>query len=301
MNFTDHSRYSESFVNLIWKNSIRVVHEKWLIQSVKQISCFLFLLALSVYAEKEKLKVVSNAKELITANSKKIIWKKDGAEMVIVHPYKPAKYKEKQISIPFGETTTESIKVSNKLLPLWFDTTEVTIGQFKKFLAESGHYFEADLWTAIYKFSPTDKHPMILVNWGDAMAYAKWAGKRLPTEKEWEFAARGGLTHKKYSWGDDKSLAQNYANCVGSGGKDKWILCTAPIGSFKPNGYGLYDMVGNVSEWCQDWYDSNQDRKVLRGGSWRHFTDNLRLVCRYYGSPTSRTIGSGFRCVSGSP
>ena len=132
------------------------------------------------------------------------------------------------------------------------DAHEVTVGQFKKFLKSSGYKpDEAINWNQVYKYSPTDKHPISHVTWHDATAYAKWAGKRLPTEKEWEFSARGGLIDKEYSWGDDVSLAGDYANYTGMDGSDKWKY-TAPVGSFKPNGYGLHGMAGNVFKWCQN-------------------------------------------------
>ena len=141
---------------------------------------------------------------------------------------------------------------------------------------------------------------MINVDWHDATAYAKWAGKRLPTQKEWEFAAGGGLIDKEYSWGNDVSLARDYANYRGVGGRDKWDGMTAPVGSLQPNGYGLYDMAGNVWEWCQDSYESDQKRKVLRGGSWDIFTPTLRLAARSSFNPDNRAYDHGFRCVSGS-
>ena len=226
-------------------------------------------------AEDEKAMVIGSAKELKGVTAKKIIWKKDRAKMV---------------PIPASDTTK----------PFWMDATEVTVDQFKKFLESSSYKPAKPIdWNDVSEDSPSDKHPMIYVSWHDATAYAKWAGKRLPTEKEWEFAARGGLTDKEYSWGEDESLARDYANYEGRGGKDKWKSC-APVGSFKPNGYGLYDVAGNAWEWCQDWYDSDQDTKVLRGGNWYFKTYYLRVAYRNHNSPNNRTGIIGFRCVSGS-
>ena len=245
---------------------------------MKKISYyFLFLLAFSVYSEeKESLPVVSEVKELKNIQAKKIIWQKDKSIM---------------IAIPPSDTTEH----------FWMDTTEVTVGQFKKFLAESDHQFSDDLWKDIYEVSPTDSHPMICVNWHDATAYAQWVGKRLPTEAEWEFAARGGLIDKEYIWGDDESLARDYANFLGIGGRDKWDRTTAPVGSFTINGYGLYDMAGNVWEWCRDWYSSDQFGRVMRGGDWKSPVTSLRLAFRGYNIPNYRHDYDGFRCVSESP
>ena len=116
-------------------------------------------------------------------------------------------------------------------------------------------------------------------------------------ENEWVFTARGGLIEKKYVWGNDESVARDYANYTGIDGKDKWGYCTL-VGSFKPNGYGLYDMSGNSWELCQNWYDSSQRYHVFRGGSWGSSA--------YYFSVDRRVIAhrndaelSGFRCVAG--
>ena len=182
----------------------------------------------------------------------------------------------------------------------YMDVTEVTVGQFKKFLKSSGYKPDEPIdWEELYKYSPTDDHPMIYVSWFDAQAYCEWAGKRLPTEKEWEFAARGGLKDKEYPWGDEESIAREYANFEGVLGRDQWDETTAPVGSFRPNGYGLHDMAGNVWEWCEDWYSEDKDYRVLRGGSWYYGLGSLRVANRGNYSPSYTSNYCGFRCVSG--
>jgi len=230
------------------------------------------LLVVDSANEDDDLLIVGSANELKNIKTKKIIWKKDGAEMV---------------SIPASDVTK----------PFYIDTTEVTVGQFKKFLKSTDHTFDDQLWAKVSKRSPTDKTPMIYVTWSDATAYAKWAGKRLPTEDEWEYAARGGLVGKRFPWGDDKDIARNYANYKGTGGKDKWRY-NAPVGSFKPNGYGLFDMSGNVWEWCQDWYDRSRTKRALRSSSWGFDIHVLHVTSRCF-SAAGKDDGCGFRCVSG--
>ena len=181
-----------------------------------------------------------------------------------------------------------------KLDAFYMDKDEVTVRQFRKFVRETG--YEYDRWDDVAKYSPTDKHPMILVSWFDATAYCEWAGKRLPTEKEREFADWGGLFNKEFPWGDDESIAREYANFSGTEGTDQWQYI-APVGSLKPNGYGLYDMSGNVWEWCQDWYDNSRIGRVLRGGSWLNLANCLRAAGRNYNDPTGTYNDYGFRCV----
>ena len=274
----------------------------------------LVLLAFSVYAEDEKAVVVESAKELKGGTAKKIIWKKDGSEMALI----PAG------SFEMGDSKNEPEDYMKRSRPVhtveldafYMDVHEVTVGQFREFVNQSGYKYDfnqADLYGGtVAKYSPGDEYPMVYVNWNDATAYAKWAGKRLPTEAEWEYAARGGLVGKRYPWGDE--ISHDDANYTGTGGKDKWSKCS-PIGSFAANEYGLYDMVGSVGEWCQDWYGedyySNSPAKdppgpgtgkyqVLRGGDWYLNPLLLRVAYRSFNSPIGRGSRVGFRCVSGS-
>ncbi len=189
----------------------------------------------------------------------------------------------------------------------YIDIYEVTNAQYKKFMDETGHE-SPGFWNNSSFNAPNQ--PVVGVSWNDAVEYCKWIGKRLPTEAEWEKAAKGGLVDKKYPWGNN--ITYDDANFFGTGGKDIWNQ-TAPVGSFAPNGYGLYDVIGNVWEWCSDWYSesyysesSSQNPKgpnngyyrVLRGGAWNLGLEYLYTTKRYSRDPNSRFYNDqGFRCV----
>ena len=182
---------------------------------------------------------------------------------------KEAKAPEGMVLIPAGEFEMGNNNYKGDEKPVhkvyvdafYMDVHEVTVGEYNKFVKETGH---RPLLPWVPKYSPTDKHPAVGVSWHDAMAYAKWAGKRLPTEAEWEKAARGGLKGKLYPWGDaapdgtqcnfsDKNSNTNHADQNADDGYE-W---NAPVGSYPPNLYGLHDMAGNVWEWCLDAYEPN--------------------------------------------
>lgn len=178
-----------------------------------------------------------------------------------------------------------------------------------------------------------DQHPVVHVSWDDAQAYARWAGKRLPTEAEWEWAARGGLKGSRFPWGDESVHAgKQKANVWQGRFPDKNTLedsfyATSPIKSFPKNGYGLYDMAGNVWEWTADWYRSDYyttakqqgqvinprgpsnsfdpqepsiPKRVLRGGSFlchETYCESYRVSARMKSSPDTGLSHVGFRCV----
>ncbi len=161
----------------------------------------------------------------------------------------------------------------------YVDTYEVKQKDFEKVMGNNPSHFKgADL--------PVEK-----VTWAEAKEYCKRVGKRLPTAEEWEKAARGG-TASKYYWGND--LGKNRANCDGCGSKFDGLK-TAPVGSFPPNKFGLYDMVGNVWEWIDETHDKKY--KFLRGGSWMDDSSFVTPDGSYFVLPKNRSGDIGFRCV----
>ena len=266
-----------------------------------------------IIKEEKKPKTVSETESIETEPPlpDKITWDKDGSKMVLIPAGRFKMGDSKNEPEPRMRDARPVHQV--ELDAFYMDTYEVSVEQYKKFLAETGHR-QPD-WNTVHEYSPTDEHPIVFVSWNDTVAYANWAGKRLPTEAEWEYAARGGLVGKRYPWGDGEDVARDHANYNGVGGKDKWKYCS-PVGSFEANGHGLYDMAGNVYEWCADGYSKGyyknspaknppgpniDSSRLLRGGSWTNDTSLLRVASRNHNIPTNKNRLNGFRCcVSGS-
>jgi sulfatase modifying factor 1 len=254
-----------------------------------------------------------------------------------------------------GEGPVRPVRVS----PFWIDATAVSNARFAAFVEASGYVTEAEQfgWSFVFAgllpddFPPTravaaapwwrqvfgaswrhpegphsniaDRmdHPVVHVSWGDAVAYCRWAGKRLPTEAEWEYAARGALEQKRYPWGDKLTPNGEHLMNVWQGkfplvntAEDGYVG-TAPVDAFPANGFGLFNMTGNAWEWCADWFSvtfhvrggrdnptgpPRGNSKVMRGGSYlchRSYCYRYRVAARSSNTPDSATGNLGFRCV----
>ncbi|MFD1706252.1 formylglycine-generating enzyme family protein [Siminovitchia sediminis] len=256
-----------------------------------------------------------------------------------------------------GEGPVRTVKVKS----FYIDACTVTNEQFAEFVRETNYVTEAERygWSYVFHLHVTKDvasqvkqvpkqapwwfvvegaywehpegpgstiknrmdHPVVHVSWNDAVNYCQWAGKRLPTEAEWEYAARGGLVQKKYPWGNKLKHRGKYLCNIWQGkfpeentGKDGFIG-TAPAKSYQPNGFGLYNTVGNVWEWCADFFGTNHDKdfyenptgpskgtaKVIKGGSYlchRSYCNRYRVAARSSSTMDSSSGHMGFRCVA---
>ncbi len=256
-----------------------------------------------------------------------------------------------------GETPVHTVELD----PFYIDATAVTNAQFATFVKATGYQTEAEAFgsSAVFHLAvPADRaavlgiatgtpwwlnvagacwrrpegpgstiadrqnHPVVHVSWNDAHAYCDWSGKRLPTEAEWEYAARGGLESRRFAWGDELT-ANGRWNCNIWQGRfpqvntlEDGFMTTAPVKAFRPNGFGLWNTAGNVWEWCADWFSptyyaasptaapsgpAEGAQRVMRGGSYLchdSYCNRYRVAARSANDPDSFSGNLGFRCAN---
>ncbi|MEV6901088.1 formylglycine-generating enzyme family protein [Amycolatopsis sp. NPDC051372] len=228
--------------------------------------------------------------------------------------------------------------------PFAIDAYAVTNARFAEFVEATGHRTEAEDfgWTYVFakfvpgalrKISPRPEqtpwwcgvagaywqapegphssvedrwdHPVVHVSWNDALAYCAWAGRRLPTEAEWEYAARGGLDQARFPWGDELTPGGEHRCNIWQGRfpvhntEEDGHVGTAPVDAFWPNGFGLYNVSGNVWEWCADRFDP--ENRSMRGGSYlchESYCNRYRVAARTGNTPDSSSGNTGFRTAA---
>jgi len=254
------------------------------------------------------------------------------------HVYRP----NDMVQIPAGKylmgsptgATSERPEHTVSIACFWMDKYDVTVADFQRFVDATHYQTEAEKLGKAIVYQPDSdvsndviganwRHPdgsasipqpdepVCQITWNDAVAFAKWADKRLPTEAEWEYAARGGLRGCKYPWGNDL-LPDGKFYCNISGSRDGYVR-RSPVGKFPPNKYQLYDMAGNVWQRCSDFYDehyyanspatdpsgpSEGRYKVRRGGSWicGRLCNGQQVATRGFDTPDTASNICGFRC-----
>ncbi|AUI50941.1 formylglycine-generating enzyme family protein [Arthrobacter crystallopoietes] len=256
-----------------------------------------------------------------------------------------------------GETPLHRVELSSYSI----DATTVTNAQFAEFVTATGYRTESEIFgfSAVFhlatKADPADiqgtatgtpwwhvvrgadwahpagpkstwedipDHPVVQVSWNDAISYCHWADCRLPTEAEWEYAARGGLEGRRYPWGNELQIDGQHLCNIWQGEfparntQDDGFLTTAPVRQFPSNGFGLYEVSGNVWEWCSDWFLPKYYRnsptadpqgptigmgRVMRGGSYLchdSYCNRYRVAARSYNTADSASGNIGFRTVA---